>query len=418
MVHINKYSVLFLLFFLTGCSGNLLQPSSRFPEIKPPKLLFNSGILKLHRKIKIPANDFPETLKLSPDGRYLAVTTQNSEDLIFWDLKTGKKIRAYRTRIKGKNVHKNLMLKDLYFLPDSKTVLLYKLSDSYPETYRIDTLLDLEENKETTFRRPVGTVISNLHFSPDGKYISSSQNLALTKDNQYYEKTPIIQLIDAKTWKEVASVKKGHGPADLHFTKDGKYIIDCQITGDAERPASIVNGHPHTLQDTDYEPGPARDAFIRNFYSPEIRFWSVPDLTLSKTFDNIIMNSSCENFNISQDEKYFAVVGLLDKKFKKKPNKFSFGVKIIDLSNGETVHTLDETTGYLSFSHTGKYMIVANNPKDAVFKVFDTTNWVLREQLAIELEGLKYFSRSAASENGKRLAMRLAKEVYVFDIVE
>lgn len=419
MVHINKYSVLFLLFFLTGCSGNLLQPASRFPEINPPKLLFNSGILKLHSKIKIPANDFPETLKLSPDGRYLAVTTQKSEDLIFWDLKTGKKIRAYRTRIKGKNVHKNLMLKDIYFLPDSKTVLLYKLSDSYyPETYRIDTLLDLEQNKETTFKRPVGTVISNLRFSPDGKYITSSQDLKLTKDHEGYGKIPILQLIDAKTWEEVASVKKGHGPNDVHFTRDGKHIIDCQTAGDDPVPTKMVNGLSATKKHTDYEPGPARDAFIRKFYSPEIRFWSVPDLTLVKTFDNIIMNSSCENFDISPDEKHFAAVGVLDEKFKINPNKFSFGVKIIDLSTGEMVHTLDETTGSLSFSHTGKYMIVANNPKNAVFKVFDTKDWELREQLAIELEGLNYFSRTAASENGKRLAMRLAKEVYIFDIVE
>jgi len=308
--------------------------------------------------------------------------------------------------------------KAISFYPDSKNILLAKYSDSYPETYRIETILDLEQDKETTFKRPVGIITSNLHFSPDGKYITSSQDLALTKDNQYYGKIPIVQLIDANTWKEVASVKKGHGPSDVHFTRDGKYIIDCQTAGDEERPEIIVNGHPHTLQDTDYEPGPVRDAFIRNFYSPEIRFWSVPDLALVKTFDNIFIRSSCKGFDISPDEKYFAAEGFLDDKLDHGQPTYDIGIRIIDLSTGKAVRDLHKTYGQVSFSHKGKYMIVRNNHKDVVFKIFDTKDWVLREQLAIELEGLKYFSRTAASENGKRLAMRLAKEVYIFDIVE
>lgn len=415
MAYTNKYIVIFLLLLLAGCSNMQRKIAYNSQDIESPKLLFDSGILQLHRQIKGPRSDIAETLKLSPDGRYLATTMKISEDLIFWDLKTGRKIRTYKTR--SKRSKKLLMSKKIYFYPDNKTVLVSKFHDSYPEAHRNRTLLNLEENTESKIRTGINILNNNLHFSPDGKFIASSQPAVLTNEDKDYGKTSILQLIDAKTWKEVASVKKGYGPADFRFSKDGKYIIDLERVGD-ERP-QLTDDRGRTLDwPSMYEAGMKRDLFRQKHFSPEIRFWSVPDLELVKTFDNVFLISYSPSFDISPDGKSFAATGLLNKEWLEEPELRISGTRIFNLSTGEIVNELPKSFDPLSFSHSGKYLIGGVEKRDSVLKIYDTKELQLREQLVIGVKGVRYHSPIAISDNGKRLAMRLGRELYIWNVVE
>lgn len=114
-----------------GRGGN---PRPGQPEVQPPP---------------VP----PVRLLYSPDGKWLA-GNGDSTGVWLWDLRTGKRVRTYRTELE---------LPDYVFSPD---VTKLAITGARPHLYALDS-----EEPVEGFKGPEGVVLFALRFSADGKTV-------------------------------------------------------------------------------------------------------------------------------------------------------------------------------------------------------------------------------------------------------
>ncbi len=408
--------LLILIFLVVSCAP-LTSSKSVFSSFNPPQYLFNSGILKLERTLWTPRGDGANLMYFSHTGKYLATSGMKSRHINIWDLDTGELLHTV-DMFRGRKTSDNRILSwRCDFEPDDSRMFFsqYK-SPGYLE-------LNLKDGSRKVIKSAGKTVAKPSQFSPNGKFAIGGGGSCM-KGHECYEKggNNVLLLKRVSNNKTVAQIRKGHGSAVMRFSPDGRYVVDYAPAGDEgitilrEKKYIDPAGKAHNLHKR-------REDYLDNldkYEYPEIRFWSVPDLKLVRTIDNVFKSSpdfyvGIHNFDISPDSQFIAVAGSDDTGYGGNL-KSSVLTRIFDYESGVVVKELPNISGGLYFSHNSKYLIVTSTQEHKVARIYSVNDWKLKEQ--IQFEESYWSIDDSFCLSGNRLAVSNGRAVYLWKIIE
>ncbi len=196
----------------------------------------------------------------------------------------------------------------------------------------------------------------------------------------------------------------------IAFTPDGKYVVDYEVDLQESSTPEIIKKDPEKYE------------------YPEIRFWSVPDLRLVKTIDNVSKGSASTTayMAISPDNSFVAVGAISNGIYYfNKEDQERYGIayrkryvltKIFSINNGELIHRLDGVVGDLYFTHDSKYLIVTSGQDHMAVRIFSTGDWQLKEQVGFK--DSHWSLDSAFNPEKNLLAFSNGNIVYIWKVVE
>ncbi len=457
-----KHSKLFMIIALfislvtTGCANPVKFTQTVFPKLNPPEYMFNSGILKLKHKLQMPLRNDIDFLLFSNNGRYLVTCGKRSRYLYIWDMETGKILHKIKRlvhldkgpyRIEGKSGTEALFFYDTaFFSKDDRTLWLKtgilglrgKSRKTLKSLGRARTkfgylLVNMDNGSisERTVSRDKHYRIearSRAQFSKDGKYAAGRRSTRCYNNNPDYGKCDLLLLYDPKDFSVISRMGKGYGSSKVLFTPDSKYLVDYErvLTDDSPPPKwKTVDAPPGSTSGKIFwrpvKEAPVDSELAREYLSPEIRFWSIPDLKLVKTIDNVFYKAlPTDHMALSPDGKYVAVTGHL-RKIKeyleeKKDNSPAAGIKIFRVSDGQLVYEIPNTLGPLFFSQKNKYLTVLNWQEHMAIRIYSTKDWQKKEQVQFLDRPGK--SRGVFNPAKNLLAFSKHRLVYVWEYVE
>jgi DNA-binding beta-propeller fold protein YncE len=161
----------------------------------------NLATARVQRRYSVPG--FPSVIALHPTRPYLYMLLGEQQEVAadsvtVLDLKEGKFIQKIKVAP---------LLTQLFISPDGKT--LFVRGAKSPVVYFVDTETNtvLEKPRVTLPNAPSWGAIT-----PDGKYLLF-----------VFNRTNVLQIVDAKTGEPVTSLEAGDGPLYVEPSRDGKY---------------------------------------------------------------------------------------------------------------------------------------------------------------------------------------------------
>ncbi len=447
------------LFFTSGCAA-LFNEKSYVAAFNFPKYQFDSGILKLEHTLTMPSGDRADEMFFSHNGRYLVTTSTHSLHFNIWDMETGKikhQIDRYapgRLKVFGRRYISGGIFSSTHqamFLPDDSALLLPKVKKGlassvtnitpvsegyYPGANYSYFYLDMDNPDMMRPALPQSLVdgFSPVgSFSPDGKYFAQTGRTTKIRGQHSpslkYGKIPFLKLYRTSDWKLVADVKKGFASRIIRFTSDSKYVVDYERVGDDDgiKPIPYILDPDNPYRKYKFFKRQYKDDYLDNleeYEYPEIRFWSVPDLKLVKTIDNVfrgtpaVMDRYPRDFSISQDGKTVAVQGLDEEKTEAKILGSEGFVRVFSIDTGKMIFELKELIGDVDFSRNNQYLIVRSVIEKGAVTLYSTRDWQVKEQVRFR-KNAKYLIHPV-SFNTKRnlLAYGNGNIIYIWKIIE
>lgn len=328
-----------------------------------PRLTMDSGILTDRQHYDVPLSDGCITMAFRPDNRYLVATGDyESEYINVYDLQAGeiiKRIPLEQGRVKFATRY--------LFAPDGR-LLIAGIGTPTPGTYSV---FDAR-----TFA-PTGKVVvdTNLSwqgaFSPDGRYFIANGHF-------------LLGLYDTRTWKLVTLIKLDANPPMLRFTPDGHYV------------AGVVDLSDYT------------DAV-------GWQFWSVPDLLLVKTINNVYEGWVTDYMDISPDGEFVAAAGSIYLGSDEGEPVYAGVIRIYRLDNFAEFISARKPVGEVIFSRHSKYLFVEGGAKGKI-KIYRTRDFGLVGRVVIG----KTFQATEIemSPDRSRLALCTARDIWVWRVNE
>jgi WD40 repeat protein/serine/threonine protein kinase/DNA-binding XRE family transcriptional regulator len=139
-----------------------------------------------------------ESVKLSPDGKYVAATAGDVKGAALWDVATGKLLRTFSGHTDG--------VIRLAFSPDGKELV----TGSFDTTAR---LWDVATGQTIRIFSGHRNWITGIDFSPDGRSIATSSLDGTAR------------IWDRATGTELRRIAVISGTADVAFSPDSKYLL-------------------------------------------------------------------------------------------------------------------------------------------------------------------------------------------------
>ncbi len=446
-------AILVLLLAMGGCRA-LLSKKSYYPSFNPPQYVFNSGLLKLERTLRVPSGDGSGTMFFSHNGRYLVATTDKSVHYNIWDLETGDIVHQVnrfrqddkgRVRIPGRFGRYNHIFgysPGGMFLPDDSALLLPKSKVYFPvnekniapisEGYHADAdysyfYLDMKNLGKMRPALPADMAQDSWLkgcFSPDGKYFAVPGKTAVLRYKNY-GKTSFLKLYRTSDWKLVAELKKGFASELVRFTPDSKYVVDHERVGndDGKLAGEIeIRSRP---DGTRYASAPIKADYntkLKEYAYPEIRFWSVPDLKLVKTIDNVFRGGMAALFapktlSISPNGRLIAMVGVDHEIVDAASLSWKVLVRVFSAKNGKLIHEFDNVVGSVYFTKGNQYLVVMNHSEPTAIRVYSTKDWKLKEHVHFDKDSAWLFANTF-NEKSNRLAFSNGPLIYIWKVIE
>lgn len=467
-----KYLYILIVFLFTnGCTA-LVDDKSYVSASNTPTYLFDSGILKLKHTLSMPYGDGAHDMFFSHNGRYLVTTSSYSLHYNIWDMDTGE--IAFQVHKYSPSYLKLLgprrLISDIFsdyreamFLPDDSALLLPKKEKMLPppgvtniapvsNEYYADELYSYYylDMKNPEIMRPAlpGSLRSKYFldnavgsFSPDGKYFAQAGRTTTLRSTGHpdggnypiYGQDPFLKLYRTSDWKLVADVKKGFASGMVSFTPDGKYVVDYERVGDDDgiKPNKWELAYGNPYRKYKHNGIVKKEDYLDNldkYEYPEIRFWSVPDLKLMKTIDNVFRHNNSRGvekypdfLSISPNGTMVALCGhdedtteiLNEKRYIWNPY-----VKIFSTENGDVTQVLKDTLGSVYFSRDNQYLIIANSLEQTAIKVFSIKDWHVKEQVQFRKNARSLMHARRFNANRNLLAYGNGNIVYIWKVVE
>jgi|GEM_PF-2748980 len=467
-----KYLYILIVFLFTnGCTA-LVDDKSYVSAFNPPTYLYDSGILKLEHTLTMPSGDGAHEMFFSHNGRYLVTTSSYSLHYNIWDMDTGEIAFQVDKYSPGylKLFGPRRLISDIFsdyreamFLPDDSALLLPKKEKKLPppgvtniapvsDGYFADELysyyyLDMADPGILRPALPASLrskyLLDNAvgSFSPDGKYFAQAGRTTTVRstghpDNKegyaIYGKDSLLKLYRTSDWKLVADVKKGFASDIIRFTPDSKYVVDYERIGDDDgiKPYKweLAHGNPYRkykhngiVEKEDYHSN------LEKYEYPEIRFWSVPDLKLEKTIDNVfrgrigLSRKNPRYLSISQDGRMVAVQGADDDRTESELLGSKGFVRVFSIDSGKMICEIKEFVGNVDFSHDNRYLLVESGLGDkavTAVTVYSTKDWQVKERVQFRKNAIALNHARTFNTRKNLFAFANGNIIYIWKIIE
>jgi WD40 repeat protein len=223
------------------------------------------GLWDLQRRSWVPSPQIPvrspSDMKISPDGRTVAVASHDSPEVVLWDLATGRK----RLTLSG---HRDPVM-HLAFAPDGRSLASAAgmVRDAPIRIWNVAT-----GRPERVINR-VGGAVQTIEFSPDGNLLASACP---------HEKA--VRIWDVHTGSQ-ARVIAGHffSTRSVAFSPDGRLLAKAAGDGtgglwnvSTGRQIRRLDGEADVLRNVAFTPDGRTLAATGN--DGNIRFWGVDEL--------------------------------------------------------------------------------------------------------------------------------------------
>jgi WD40 repeat protein len=212
----------------------------------------------LGRPLGMPVRD-ASNLKVSPDGRTVAVSSFSSPDIVLWDLDSGRE----RMTLRGDS---SAVIR-LAFAPDGRSLA------SAPKDDRPICVWDLATGRPARWLTGMDTSVLALAFSPDGRLVAGASSI-----------TRPVRIWDVRTGAEVLALA-GHSRVvlALAFSPDGRALATASGDGTVGlwsvatgRELHHLDGQADMLRTVAFSPDGKTLAATGN--DGDVRLWNVDAL--------------------------------------------------------------------------------------------------------------------------------------------
>ena len=233
-------------------------------------------------------------VRFSTDGRYLFSGDWSSGVISQWNIQTGERLQQFTASF---FLASSARLNDIAISPDGRSIIA---NGSLPFTNQV-LIWDTQTSGQTGrlfFEIPNG-YLTNLAFSPDGKFILTSNT-----NGQ-------VRIMDTQVGMLLKMFIGAQGINDAAFSPDGKYVVTAGVDKQAHlwdfetgKEIRQFNGHTDTLNQVEFSP----DGKILATASADgtARLWDVQTGQELRRFTSY--TTSVINLAFSPDGNYLATV--------------------------------------------------------------------------------------------------------------
>jgi len=281
------------------------------------------------------------SIDFSPNGKFIA---SGSEDhsVIIWDVRTGNKLQ---TLVNNDKEHSTPINK-VAFSPNGKILATSCNKGMFYSWYRGVTLWDV---KKGTIIKHLGkhySTISDMEFSPDGKYIVCGHYSNYTNDLKLIDiyTDNVVTYFDTEEYRSARSVAFSPDAKTVAFgyTYHGNIRLCSSKTG---KTIKILKGHRDDIYSIDYSPNGKFLVSVSEDNS--IKIWNVRSGKAVKTFKE--GRNHIESAVFSPDGMYLASADLASVKLYSIEGTSSFFDKnmLKEYKNANTTNTPESYGQYI-----------------------------------------------------------------------
>jgi WD40 repeat protein/serine/threonine protein kinase len=225
---------------LAAASARKFTSNERGMQVEGSVLLWDTDTGKELLTFDTPVGFLPN-LTLSPDGRRLVISAE--QKLWVWDAETGKQLWTQPVVVVPASSATSV---PVVFSSDSKRLAGFVLASKKDLFQRVVKVWDAETGKEIGTPTPAAVFVSNLAFSPDGRYLA-----AAVKPGKHFDFLDPLTEVRVWDWAtgKVRSVLKGHSGqvAWVTFSPDSSRLA----TATGFTPGASQTGNEVKVWDSD-----------------------------------------------------------------------------------------------------------------------------------------------------------------------
>ena len=287
-------------------------------------------------------DDGVNDVTFSSDGKYIATVSWDGTARL-WNVLTGKEISVMKNN--GTN------LSQVAFSPDGKFIAMMSGNESVSlwDPFAGKIVTTLNNNKHSgRYILDNGYLLANFAFSPDGKYIVTTDTFLSAI------------LWDTFTGERIAVMEHDAGVNKFAFSPDGKYLAtasndDTARIWNLSKDVEITLKHNSDVNCITFSPDGESIATLND--NNEVRLWNAS--TFKET--NVIKHVDISNYvSFSPDSKYLATIS------------WNNTARLFDASAGKNIVTMnfEDSTSHIAFSPDKKY-IAATKTDDNTTRLWD-----------------------------------------------